>query len=230
MTERAENAISELERIVESLEYDIIFGIAPPRQRLIEDDIMERFDTTRHRARSALAALVQKGLVAQQPKKGAVVRDISREEAEQLYEMRELLQAEAIRKLPLPLPADLLERLAAFHQKHIDAARRGDMKEVFKQNDAFHAAFFEPVLNRTLADAIAYYMYRTHPIRSQGFLDPTYLQKAHADHAAFIRAAEAGERATLIELNRIHIRRPLEIYLRASRFLVEAQAPGSIKG
>ena len=40
--------------IIKSLEHDIIFGRLHPRERLIEDELMERFSAKRHTIRTAL--------------------------------------------------------------------------------------------------------------------------------------------------------------------------------
>jgi len=202
---------------VRTLEHEIVFGSLMPRERLVEDDIITRFDTTRHRARRILDALVRKGLVRHIPKKGAVVRDFPVREVEELYDMRQLLQGEAIRRLPLPLGRDTAQELEDLHRKHLAAGREGDLMSLFEANNLFHARLFRETGDETLQEAIADYARRTHPIRSQGFVDPRYLEEAQNDHAEMIAAGVAGDRARLATLDRDHMRRPMDRYLGSRR-------------
>lgn len=205
--------------IVGQLEKDIIFGRLHPNQRLIEDDLIERFEATRHTVRRAIDELVRLGLAIHQPNKGAYVRDYTIQEVEELYEIRDTLQTQAIRRMPLPLDAESLADMQAYHEQHQTAGEAERVDAVFQLNNAFHETFFRQCGNDSLAEAIRAYAWRTHPIRSRGFLDPDYREKAQAEHAAMIEAARSGARERLIELNSRHIQRPKELYIRARRLL-----------
>ena len=99
------------ETILPILEEDIIFGRLRPRERLVEDDIMKRFGVKRHVVRQALMRLESMGLVTRAPNKGALVRDFSLHELDQIYEMRELLQERAVERIPLPAQPELTSEL-----------------------------------------------------------------------------------------------------------------------
>ena len=101
---------NELAELVDHIKQDIIFGRLRPRERLIEDDLSTRFGASRHLIRSAFSDLEKLGLVSRRPNKGAIVRDFSPREVEEMYEMRALLQAEAIRRIPLPADRALIVR------------------------------------------------------------------------------------------------------------------------
>ena len=211
---RDHGAFKEAVRI---LEHDIIFGVVLPRQRLVEDDIIERFGTTRHRARLILDDLVKKGLVLHIPKKGAVVRDFSTKEARELYEMRALLQGAAIAKIALPFSAATVQALEVIHAEHIAAGQADDLVGLFEANNRFHARIFAEAGDTTLQEAIEDYARRTHPIRSQGFMDEIYLAEAQADHATLIAAGHEGDREEMVKIDRAHMMRPLERYLAAKQ-------------
>lgn len=203
----------DLHDVVQTLEREIIFGAIMPRQRLIEDEIIERFAMTRHRARRILDELVRKGLVRHVPKKGAIVRDFTEQEIEELYDMRLLLQGAAIRKLSFPFDAQAISELQDMHARHLDAGKKDDLLALFEANNAFHARIFAEAGDETLQDAIEDYARRTHPVRSQGFADKSYLAAAQADHAAMIAAVAIGDWKVLAQVDREHVRRPKERYL-----------------
>jgi DNA-binding GntR family transcriptional regulator len=108
----------DLAEIVRTLEADIIFGRLKPRERLVEDMLMERLGATRHLVRQALSELERLGIVVRERNKGCAVRYFPPAEVEQIYELRELLQAHAAGRIPLPAPGALLEALGAIHARH----------------------------------------------------------------------------------------------------------------
>ena len=85
-----------------ALEFDILFGRLKPRERLVEDVLMQRFDAKRHAVRQALAELEHIGIVTREPNRGAAVRDFTAQEVEEICELREILQRRAAQRMPLP--------------------------------------------------------------------------------------------------------------------------------
>ncbi len=73
---------STLEEIVSRLEEDIVLGELLPRERLVEDALLARFDTKRHVIRQALMELDRMGLIERVPNRGAQVRAYSALEVE----------------------------------------------------------------------------------------------------------------------------------------------------
>jgi len=64
--------------VLQVLEEDIIFGRLAPRERLVEDQLMQRFGAKRHVVRQAIAGLERMQIVSRELNKGARVRDFSR--------------------------------------------------------------------------------------------------------------------------------------------------------
>src|SRR5580698_11376670 len=73
------------ERIATRLEEDIVLGRRHPRERLIEQDLCEQFNTHRADVRLAFFELEKKGLIERIPNRGAMVRDLSPQEVMQIY-------------------------------------------------------------------------------------------------------------------------------------------------
>jgi DNA-binding GntR family transcriptional regulator len=223
-----------LEMVVSRLEEDIVLGRLHPRERLIEDELMERFKAKRHVVRNGLAALERMGIVERIPNRGALVRVYGAAEIEQLYVLRTLLETEAARLIPLPLPdADIadLRRVQAVHDEAVDAH---DLGEVFHTNVQFHRMLFTKTGNPYLVGAINDFALRTHGIRFYCLSFPGYLAAARREHWEMIRAIETGDRETLVGLCRNHLLASRECYERAAgirrapqRMADEAAAPGS---
>ena len=71
-------AIAEL--IATRLEEDIVLGRRHPRERLIEQDLCQQFNTHRADVRLAFFELEKKGIIQRIPNRGAMVRDLSPQE------------------------------------------------------------------------------------------------------------------------------------------------------
>ena len=201
--------------IVEVLEHEIIFGQLHPRERLIEDELMSRFGATRHKVRQVLDELVQVGLACQERHKGTRVRDYTTEEVSDLYEIRHALQSKAICRATFPIPLEVIDQLKRLNEEHVKACQSVDLKSIFVINNEFHDLFFNACGNKFLAEAIGSYAWRSHPMRSRGFFNSEYRDKASKEHFQMIEALVAQDREKLLKLNAIHINRPRDLYIEA---------------
>lgn len=196
-----------------ALEEDIIFGRLRPLEKLTEEDLMGRFELTRHLSRRVLQQLESLGLITSDRAGGTVVRAFSRDEVEQIYEVRNTLQECAMRRMPLPAPAQLIDQLLTIHARHLRAVGLNDLSGIFWTNEELHDTIFSSCGNEVLADAIKRYAWLMHGIRSTVFADPTHLKKAASEHLQMITAMKHGDRQSLIDANRTHISRPKAAYV-----------------
>jgi DNA-binding GntR family transcriptional regulator len=95
--------------ITDDLRSDILAGVFPPGDRLVELHLSERYSVGRASVRSALVELATEGLVDRAANRGATVRRISIAEAIQITEARAALES-------------LIARYAARHATAADCA------------------------------------------------------------------------------------------------------------
>lgn len=203
-------------QVYEVLQMDLMLGRLHLRERLVEDDLILRFNATRHAVRRALDELEKEGLVLRQPNRGVRVRDYSLEEVENLYEIRDALETLAASRVKLPAAPDFvvdLKKLCAAHER---ASKGQRYAEVFRFNNAFHEKLYSGAGNPELSAAIKHYSLMTQPIRSRGFADDQLRQIAIGEHWEMIEAIEQGDTKRLVRICRAHIRWPKEFYLRAN--------------
>jgi DNA-binding GntR family transcriptional regulator len=213
--ERDRNVDETLRSVSDELEEQIVLGVLHPRERLVEDELRERFNLKRHVARQVLAELERRGLVERRKNVGAVVKSFTPREVTELYALRELLEADAARRIVFPVSPEALDALTAIQTEHDEAAIGGDLRRVFRANMAFHHAFFALSESRVLTEAIREYERRTHAIRSVSIVFPQYLEKARAEHHQMIEALRTGDREWLIRLCREHLVPSRDAYLEA---------------
>jgi DNA-binding GntR family transcriptional regulator len=214
MQEGETPSMAPLERIVRSLEEEIVLGRLRPRERLLEEELAKHFDAKRHVVRAALAELETMGIVVRQPNKGAAVRDFTPQEVGQIYDVRQLLEGHAAEIIPLPAPADLLDRLRAIHARHSKAVDEHEPRTVFRANLEFHRVLFGACGNPYLAEQINQLASRAHAIRFHAITDERLVNRAREEHGLMIDYLEKGDREKLVEIVAAHIRPSKEAYLR----------------
>lgn len=213
---------TSVEDVVRPIEFDILFGRLKPRERLVEDAIMLRFGVKRHVVRRALDELVRMGIVVREPNRGATVRDFSAKEVEEIYELRELLQARAVERMALPLASEQIERLKDAQRRHDAAVASADLRAVDAANDEFHRLFFLLCGNDHLRDAIQHYAQLTRAMRVYPLADPQALAKLRDEHWAMIEALERSDRAKLAQVVTNHIRPSKAAYLAVRKAIDDA--------
>jgi DNA-binding GntR family transcriptional regulator len=92
-------ALSLPEQIAEAIGSSIIRGELDPGERIHEQDIAERFSVSRGPAREALRILERDGLVQIHARRGARVTELTVDEVEEVFEMRSVLLALAVRRV-----------------------------------------------------------------------------------------------------------------------------------
>lgn len=91
--------------VTKSLRTAILDGTLKKGDRLIQEEWAERLDVSRMPIREALTQLQMEGLVEMVPHKGAIVTPITRDNIEEIYHTRSLLEGLAVEKsLPFLTP------------------------------------------------------------------------------------------------------------------------------
>src|SRR5215213_4414842 len=84
-----------VDALAEALRERIMVGELAPGQRLIERDLVERYEVGRGTVRAALQRLEHEGLVTVETHRGAFVRQLDKQALRELFELRTALELEA---------------------------------------------------------------------------------------------------------------------------------------
>jgi len=129
------------------LNYEII-----PGQRLIFNDFAKRLGVSRTPVNNALSILASEGFLDFIPNQGYSVHEITKEEADSLYEIREIIElgsvGKAIRKLTREKLGTLETQKRLYENAVLDQVSRGR----FTLDQEFHACFVQMSENLYLAD------------------------------------------------------------------------------
>jgi DNA-binding GntR family transcriptional regulator len=126
------------ERVHESLRSAVLSGRLSPGERLTEEYLADQLGVSRTPVREALHKLESEGLIKPLETRGFVVSRDSKDEVEELFELRSVLEGYALRIICERVSDELLERLNRLIEKAEEALKRGKIDEVFKWNTQFH--------------------------------------------------------------------------------------------
>lgn len=195
-------------RIVEA----IIFGAFRPRERLVEEELVERHQAKRHVVRAALEIVVSIGIAEKVRNRGVQVKEFTLDELTGIYAMRRLLQKEAVSQMALPAEAALVAGLERLQAAHAAAVAGGHLHQAHHLNRSFHELLCSACGNAYLAATIAYFELLLAAARSFRMHLPAVMQNAPIEHAAMIEAIRNGDRERLINLLLNHLRPARETY------------------
>jgi DNA-binding GntR family transcriptional regulator len=196
--------------VLEAIKHAILSGELRPGQSLVETDLAEVLGVSKTPVREALKTLAGAGLVTMSPYKGAAVRVIDDEQARHVYDVRLLLEPEALSR------AVALKRAAGqgWRAAHAALARADDAPDQAERslaNRDFHRELYadcaNPLLIRMLDDLrdqtalVSVAAWRHEP----PWLGTPSWEHEAAEHRAMLQAAEDGDADRAASLLRGHI-------------------------
>ncbi|MBR8265227.1 GntR family transcriptional regulator [Burkholderia cenocepacia] len=143
---------STADAIAASLRDMIINGELAAGERLVERDLAERFGISRIPMREAIQRLEREGLLDIFRNRGAVVRMLSASDVHEIYDLRVLLEGDAIYRSVKRLDDETLARAELVHRLLGDATvprRQGEL------NREFHALLYSCCGNARQLKSIA---------------------------------------------------------------------------
>lgn len=196
------------QRVYDHLRKEIFEGRLEPGTELIEVALAEQLGVSRGPLREAISRLAAEGLVTVSPRRGAVVRSLSKKEFLELYQVREALERMAVQLAVPRLTDEQFAELAALNEAMQEHARRNKVEPFFEANLVFHTRLLEASGNgklrelyRQLLDQLGRYRLRSLTLRGN-------LQRSVAEHKAILHAARRGDAERAARLMAEHIRVP----------------------
>jgi DNA-binding GntR family transcriptional regulator len=149
------NAIQNTaEVIAQSLKEMIYEAELKPGQPLIQERIAEMFQVSRVPVRDALQMLIGMGIAVNVPRRGVIVRPLSRTLLAELFEVRKILEGSAVRMAVRNANPDHLRRLESLIEQQAECTKTGDVKRYARLDDDFHRTLYDAVGNARLLELI----------------------------------------------------------------------------
>jgi DNA-binding GntR family transcriptional regulator len=196
------------ERVYRHLKEEIMAGRIAPATVLQEVPLAESLGVSRGPIREALGTLAAEGLLTLTPRHGAVVTTLTKDDFLEAYQVREALEALAVR-LAIPRMTDAeMEALDAYIVEMRRCAARSDDAGFFDANTAFHEAFVIGSGNGRLLEIYRRLIGQMRPYRRPSALLRGNLGQSIAEHQGIMDAARARDPERTARLTLDHIRVP----------------------
>ena len=193
-------------RVYNQIKNLILCNEIMPGQKLHHQQLSERLGVSRTPIREALTRLVQEGYVSFLPNRGFTCKEIRMQEAEELYELREALEAFAVEKaIETVSDAALRELREKMNVYGLDVQNRFTRERLIYDQDV-HLAIAELTGNETLKNTLSHVFERiVLKRRTDGLYDPARGMSAHQEHLRLLEAMERRDAREAVAILRNHI-------------------------
>jgi DNA-binding GntR family transcriptional regulator len=190
--------------VYNELRQRIVNGQLKSGERLREVELASLLGVSRTPVREAIKRLESEGFASYVSSRGAVVTELTPEQAVELYAMREILEGAAARfaaQHAYPAEIQMLEYL-------LEAERQlgEDPEEQANLNRKFHGSIYGMAHNRYLLAVLTKardYMVLLH---KTAYFAPGRAESAYREHVAIVDAIRRGDAQAAEEAARAHIR------------------------
>lgn len=192
----------------------------PPGAKLREQAIADEFGVSRARVRDALALLAQRGLVERFPGRGAIVSRFDFATTVQVLEMREVLEALAVRLATRNAPRGTWDVLAErFAAPLTLRGARSNLPAYVQRYEAFRTRVTQQAANPQLADTIGALHDKTKIVMRRVLAMSDRAEQALAEHRDVLDAMRAGHATRAEALRRKSLVAAREYLVRYRDFL-----------
>jgi DNA-binding GntR family transcriptional regulator len=193
-------------RIAEALRRAILSGEHEPGERIVQEELAERYGGSRIPVREALRQLETEGLVRLVANTGAWVQSLTMAQCSEVYQTRERLEPLLLRHSAEYLTDEVIRTLHDLAQRMEKAE---DMEEFLELDREFHFATYRAEGTHVLRDLVTRLWNTTQPYRRAytGLVDDEHMRIFHDDHHMLVSALRDGDMKLAEQVVAIHIRR-----------------------
>jgi phosphonate utilization transcriptional regulator len=192
--------------VQDMLERSIVAGEYAPGEKLNEVEIATRLNVSRGPVREAFRALEQAGLLRNEKNRGVTVRVVPLREAEEIYEVRAMLDESVARRLAKGMPAGTLKVLKDIIQSMKAAAGAHDVTGYTALNVQFHDAMVAGVGNAHLADTYRRLVRQLGLLRQAAIeAEEDALSISAGEHEQIVQALADGDEERAVARVREHL-------------------------
>lgn len=200
----AKPALSATDRIADSITQAIVERRLMPGTKLAEQQIADIFQVSRTLVRQALNQLSRDRLVTLEPARGAFVAQPSVEEARQVFEVRQMLEAAMISQLAATITKAQIAQLRAHLKAERDAVAHTDVSGRTRLLADFHVILARMQGNEVLAQLLTDLLSRSSLIALM-YQSSHSAAESQAEHEAIVDALERGDKKAALKLLEAHL-------------------------
>ena len=194
------------DEVFNTLREKILKGVYKPGERLMEIHLADQLGVSRTPIREAIRMLEIEGLVKMVPRKGAQVAKISKEDLQDVLEVRKALDTLSVKLACERITEDEIKLLNNAEREFEKALASKDVREIAEADVAFHDVIHSATKNGRLKSMISnlaerIYRYRFEYIKQQSDGGKTLM----LEHREIMRCIESRDVESAVKATEIHI-------------------------
>ncbi|MCI6409844.1 MAG: GntR family transcriptional regulator [Lachnospiraceae bacterium] len=194
------------DEVFNTLREKILKGVYKPGERLMEIHLADQLGVSRTPIREAIRMLELEGLVKMVPRKGAQVAKISKEDLQDVLEVRKALDTLSVKLACERITEDEIKLLNNAEREFEKALASKDVREIAEADVAFHDVIHSATKNGRLKSMISnlaerIYRYRFEYIKQQSDGGKTLM----LEHREIMRCIESRDVESAVKATEIHI-------------------------
>jgi DNA-binding GntR family transcriptional regulator len=193
------------ERVLDTLREAIVTGELKPGQSLVENDLAAQLGVSRAPLREAFQTLSREGLIELLPYRGTVVRKLTKQDIEELYSLRNVLEQFAIRRIIAAQNPDDIDVLNGIFREMLAAAQAKNIKSLNLIDRRFHDGLIQCSRHELLAETWSIVTMRVRQVMALCNRRYTDLTEIAYNHVAIIEAIAARDEAKALALIEAHV-------------------------
>ena len=206
LTLQTEDFLPLRDEVFNTLRERILKGSLKPGERLMEIHLADQLGVSRTPIREAIRMLELEGLVKMVPRRGAQVAKISREDLQDVLEVRKALDTLAVKLACERITEDEIEKLKEAEEEFENTLKTDDTTQIAEADVAFHDVIQAASKNKRLKSMISnlaerIYRYRFEYIKQQSDGGKTLVD----EHREIIKCIEEKDVEAAIKAIELHI-------------------------
>ncbi|GAA0896224.1 GntR family transcriptional regulator [Pseudonocardia zijingensis] len=181
------------ERVVESLRDAIADGRLAPGERLVERELVERLGVSRPSVREALSQLENEGLVTIIPNKGPLVTVVGIEDAEDIYQVRTMLEGLAARLFVRRATDAQLRELKRTVKELEKIYAKFEARPFLEAKNEFYRVLLEGAGNKQVTAMLRTVHTKASQLRATSLSNPERAQASIQEIRDLVKALEARD-------------------------------------
>jgi GntR family transcriptional regulator, rspAB operon transcriptional repressor len=197
--------------VYETLKRKIINQDLKPGEPISDGMLSRELEVSKTPIREAVQQLEKEGFIENIPGKGAFVSRISIQDVRETFEIREMLECEAVKRAALRRDPQKLDAIRMAFDSRETAVPDGERRQ-FRSGDQIHAFIFESIANRRLTEI--YQRLLEHIVRHRiHFFSDSHQgrsEESYKEHIEILDALTAQDPVRCEQAMRTHLRNSWE--------------------
>lgn len=193
------------QQVYKIIKNDIRNGIYKPDQQINEVELSNRLNISRSPIRESLRQLVSDGLAVEYPNRGVFVKRFSKEEIENIYDFRVLIESYAIEQCSKNLNDNIVKQLNYYKDNLAKLYKQNDLDNYIEEDEMLHQTIVDMCGNSIIIDAYDRVNSMNKQFRVYSLIDRQRFDESIDEHIGIIDNILNGNYNEAIAINKVHL-------------------------